>query len=111
YILADAEHIEPIDEIVVRRVGAAIFHCSLVIRSRKLIQAPAFRAVLSGRRSGTVERTLALAPIEARVMSAREHGPDDALAVDIHAAWREALHRRLRVIPWHLVVFGQRGLG
>ena len=44
-------------------------------------------------------------------MSAREHRPDDALAVDVHAARREALHRRLRVVPRHLVVLGQRRLG
>ena len=43
-------------------------------------------------------------------MSAREHRPDDALAVDVHAARREALHRRLRVVPRHLVVLGQRRL-
>ena len=43
-------------------------------------------------------------------MSARQHRPDDVLAVDVHAARREALHGRLRVVPRHLVDLGQRGL-
>ena len=111
HVLADTQHVEPIDEVIVRRVGAAVLHRSLVIRTRERIERPAFRAVLPSRGGRAVERALALAAVEAGVMSAREHRPDDALAVDVHAARRETLHRRLRVVPRHLVVLGQRSLG
>src|SRR2546427_742768 len=50
-----------------------------------------------------VERSLTLAPVETREMSARERRPDDALAIDVHAARRIAGERRLE----H---FGERGL-
>src|SRR5438445_13271571 len=62
-----------------------------------------------GRR--TVERTFALAAIEARHVSARQRDPRDAVAVDVHAARREALHCCFRVVIWRLVVLGERGLG
>ena len=61
-----------------------------------------------GRRA--LQRTLALAPIEAREMSARQDRPDNALAVDVHAARRKALHRCFRIVPRHFVDLGERGL-
>jgi hypothetical protein len=45
--------------------------------------------VLTGRGGRAVERALAPVSIEACVMSARQYGPDDALAVDIYAAGKK----------------------
>ena len=52
----------------------------------------------------TVERSLALAAIEAREVTARQRGPVDAVAIHVAAARREPGHRRL-------VDFGERRLG
>jgi hypothetical protein len=43
HVLADAEHVEAIDEVVVRRVGAGVVDRALVIRTRQGIERPAFR--------------------------------------------------------------------
>src|SRR5205823_3933121 len=58
-----------------------------------------------------VERALALAAVEARVLSAGEHRPNDALAIHIHSTGREALFRRLGVVPRHFVILSERRLG
>src|SRR2546428_13788520 len=92
HVLACAKRVEAIDEVIVRRIGAAVLHRSLVVRTREWIERPAFRTVLSRRGGRAVERALALAAIEAGEMSAREHRPDDAFAVDVQAARCVALH-------------------
>ena len=56
-----------------------------------------------------VEGTLALASIEARQVSARQHGPDHVVAVHVHAARSKSLPARLRVVPRDLVDFRERG--
>src|SRR6266446_9354558 len=104
-ILAHAEHVEPVHEIVVGRVGAAIVNGPFVVRAWEVVQSPAFGAVLSGRRSGSVQRTFTLAPIETGVLSARQHRPYDVIAVHVHAARCKPLARRLRVLERHFVVF------
>ena len=58
-----------------------------------------------------VERALALAAVEAGQMSAAQRDPGDVVAVDIHAARRIAPHRRFRIVPRNLVVFGEGGFG
>src|SRR6185503_14159645 len=63
---------------------------------------------LSRRGHWPIQRSFALAAIKAGQMSARQNGPDDVLAVDVHAARRKPLHLGVRVVPWHLVVLGQR---
>src|SRR5262249_2488583 len=55
-----------------------------------------------------IQRAFAFATIEARKLTAREHRPDDSIGIDVHAARREALCRRLRVVPRHFVVLGER---
>src|SRR3954465_8639369 len=50
--------------------------------------------MLAGR-FGAVQRRLALRPIEAREMPARERGPEHAVAVDVAAARTVSRHRRL----------------
>ncbi len=57
----------------------------------------------------TVEWSLTLATVEAGKMSAGEHGPDHAVAINIHSARREALYGGLRIVPWHFVYFRERG--
>src|SRR6185503_11338995 len=74
------------------------------------IERPSFSTMLAGRLR-PVQRALALATVEARKLTAREHGPDDAVGIDVHAARREALRRRFRVVPRHLVVLGERRVG
>ena len=63
------------------------------------------------RRRRPVERSLALAPVEAGEMSAREDRPDYAVAIDVEPARRESLHWRLRVVPGQLVDFSQSRRG
>src|SRR3989475_7219816 len=76
--LACSQRVEAIDEVIVRRIGAAVLHRSLVVRTREWIERPAFRTVLSccGGRAG--ERGPALSAGETRGISAREHPPDEA---------------------------------
>src|SRR6202030_4207699 len=84
-VLAGSERVKNVDKVVIRRIGAAVFHRSLIVRTRERIERPAFGAVLPSR-GRAVERALALAAVKARVVSAREHRPDDSLAVYIQAA-------------------------
>src|ERR1700722_6106685 len=54
-----------------------------------------------------VERTFALAAIEAGQVPASERDPDDIIAVDIHASRRKSPYLRLRIVPGHFVVLRQ----
>src|ERR1019366_8123650 len=51
------------------------------------------------------------AAVEAGEVAAAEGDPDNAVAVDIHAAGRVAGDGSLRVIPRDFVIFGERGFG
>src|SRR5262249_49841410 len=72
-------------------------------RTGVLMEAPTLGAMIAGR-LGPVERTLALAAVEAADVPAGARHPDHALAVDIAAARAEAAQR-------HRVDFRARGLG
>src|SRR5262249_22554185 len=97
-----AEGSMPVDPGVVARLRASAFADAFQLRQWLWIQRPALGAVTS-RRIRTVQRSLALAPIEAREMAARQRRPVHAVAIDVAAARRVAGHRRL-------VHFGERGL-
>src|SRR4029453_16177181 len=72
-IRPESERIVAIDPDVIRVIGTARVRDPSELRPRKLIQGPAFRTMFSRRRDWPIERALALAPVEARQMSAREH--------------------------------------
>src|SRR3981189_2891993 len=91
HVLAEAERVVLVDPTVVARLGA-VFADAVEARPRILVERPALRAMIAGR-LWSVERTLALAPVEAADVAARERNPHHALAVDIAAARAEAWHR------------------
>src|SRR5487761_531874 len=78
-----------VDPGIVARFGAVRADAAEA-RSRILIERPALRAHIPGRRLGTVERPLALANIEAAEIAAAERHPDYPLRVDVAAARTEA---------------------
>src|SRR5213593_303806 len=84
--LAEPERVELIDPDVVARLGAARLRHVLQLRAGEWIECPALGAVLP-RGVRSIQRPLALAPVEAREMSARERCPGDAVPIDVHAAW------------------------
>ena len=83
HIGPEPERVVPIDPEVIRVLGAAGVGDSFELRPRKLIQGPTFRTVLAGRRGWSIERALALAPIEARQMSTRERRPHHAAEIEV----------------------------
>ena len=89
-----------VDPAVVARLGAVLAD-AVEARPWILVERPALRAMIAGRLR-SVERTLALAPVEAADMTACERHPHHALAVDIASARAEARHR-------YVVDFRQRG--
>src|SRR5207237_3819061 len=94
HVLAEAKGVELVDPGVIARLDAARVGDVLELRSWERVKSPAFGAVLA-RGLRTVERALALAAVEAREMSARERGPEHALAIDVAAARPVARQRRL----------------
>ena len=85
-VLAGAERVVLVHPVVVVGVGGApIRRVALEVRARHRVERPALRAVLAGG-VRAVQRSLALAPIEAGVVAAGQHGPEDAVGVDVHAA-------------------------
>src|SRR6185436_7359713 len=100
HVLAEAERVVLVDPGVVARLGAVLAD-ALEARSGILIEAPAFGTVITGGLR-TVERSLALAPVEAADVARAHRGPHDALLVDVGPANAEV---RLR----YVVDLGQRG--
>src|SRR6516162_7628774 len=96
-IVSKAERIVLIDPGVIARLGAVITD-PIKAGSRVFVESPAFWAMVTDCLR-TVERALALAPIEAREMTARQRGPHYPVAVDVAAA--NAKSRR-----WYVVDFG-----
>src|SRR5215472_5417132 len=84
HVLAEAERVVLVDPGVVARLRAVLAD-ALESRPWILVNAPAFGTVIAGGLR-SIERTLALAPIEAGEMTAPERGPDDAVLVDVGAA-------------------------
>src|SRR5689334_21447088 len=71
-----------------------------------MVQLKPFRAdILWVRQRGSFQRALAKTPVEAREITARQHGPEHASAVDIRAARAEARLRVFRVLVRELVKF------
>src|SRR5439155_21105283 len=101
HVLAEPERGVLIDPAVVAGLRA-ILADALQAGARILVKGPALRAMIAGC-FRSVERALALAPVEAAHVPARERHPHYARAVDITAAWTETRHR-------YMVDFGERGL-
>src|SRR5262249_58789856 len=102
HVLAEPERVVLVDPAVVARLRAVLAD-PFEARAGVPIEAPTLGALIAGR-LGPVERTLALAAVEAADVPAGEGHPDHALAVDIAAARAEAR-------PPHVVEFPERGLG
>ena len=83
---SEPQRIVAIDPYKIGVVGAARVSDALELRSRELIQRPAFRTEFSGRRRRAIQRPLHLRAVEARKMPARERGPDDAIEIEVDAA-------------------------
>src|SRR5262249_33892807 len=96
------ERVVLVHERVVARFGATRFRLrhAAELWSRQAIERPALGTMLASR-VRAVEWTFAFAAGEARPMPAGERHPDNAFAVDVHAARRVAGER-------HLVDFRQR---
>src|SRR5207344_1874445 len=73
-------------------------------RARQRIEVPALGALVAEFGARTVERALAQGAVEAADVATIERHPDDAIAVDVHAAKAEAGQR-------DLVDFRERGVG
>src|SRR5437899_8805131 len=102
HIGAEPEYVVLVDPHIIRvLLGAGI---ALEARPRQCIEIEALGAFLAVFGARPVERSLALATVEAGDVTAVERQPSDAVAVDIHAADAEAGKR-------HLVDLGKRGVG
>src|SRR5262249_37561361 len=75
YVLAEAERVVAIDPDVIGVVGTALRVHALELRPGHPIDGPSFRTDLAVRGLRAVQRTLALAAVEAREVTARERGP------------------------------------
>src|SRR5262249_30366441 len=62
-VFPDAKHVEPIDKVVVRRIGAGRVGGSLEVRAGECVEGPPFRAMLTGS-AGSLQWGFALSPIE-----------------------------------------------
>src|ERR1700730_9225777 len=82
-VVAKPQRIVLIDPGIIARLGAVVAD-AIETRPRILVQGPALRAVIAGG-FGPVQRTLALAPVEAAEMPAAERHPHHTLGVDVSA--------------------------
>src|SRR6516225_1954473 len=90
-VLAEPDRIVLVDPGVVARLGARVLK-TFEARPRILVEPEAFGAVIAGR-IRPVERTLALAPIEADQRAIRARPPNHPVLVDVAAAQADALLR------------------
>ena len=89
--VAEAERVEAVDEVVVLEVDGHVAAHALEPRARHRMQRPAFAAVLAVGRRRPLQRTFALAAVEAgEVAAARQRRPDHAVRIDVDAARRVA---------------------
>src|SRR5262245_35983079 len=100
HVLAEPERVVLVDPRVVARLGAVLAE-TLEAGPGILIEAPALWTVITGGLR-TVERSLALAPVEAADVARAHRRPHDALLVDVGAANAEV---RLR----HVIDLRERG--
>src|SRR5262245_54692722 len=99
HVLAEPERVVLVDPRVVARLGAVLAD-ALEAGPGILIEAPALGTVITGGLR-TVERSLALTPIEAADVARAHRGPHHALLVDVGAANAEVWLR-------HVVDLGER---
>src|SRR6185295_5093254 len=92
-VLAQPERVVLIDPGVVARLRAVLAQPTEA-RTWVLIERPALGAVIAGG-LGTVQRALALAPVEAHQVSARGRSPRHAVLVDVAAADAEGGRRHV----------------
>src|ERR1051326_1106892 len=86
-VFAESERVMLIDPRVVAGLGA-VFADAVEAGTGILMERPPLGALIAGGLR-SVERTFALATIEAAEMPARERHPDDAVAIDVRAARAE----------------------
>src|SRR6478735_5259077 len=87
-VFTEAERVVLVNPAVVARLGT-VFADAFEARPRILVERPALRAMIAGRLR-SIERTFALAAVEAADVAACERHPHHALAVDIASARAEA---------------------
>src|SRR3989475_1400860 len=104
HVGAQPERVVAIDPDVIGVVGAAGGVQALELRPGHAVERPALGAELAARRLGAVERALALAPVEARDVPARERRPHHAVGAHVDAARTVGAFRRN-------IDLGQRRLG
>src|SRR5205807_8284649 len=97
-----------IDPVIVAGLCAPWVADTLQLRSRQLIEGPAFSTVLPCR-CRSVKWSLALATIEASKVSACDDCPDDAVAIDVQPARCEPANGRIWTVPRQFVNFRQGG--
>src|SRR5215469_5953071 len=90
-VLAEPQRIVLVDPSVVARLGAGVLK-TFEARPRILVEREAFGAMAAGR-IRPVERTLALAPVEADQSAIRARAPHHPVLVDVAAAQADALLR------------------
>src|SRR6266403_354633 len=93
HVLAETERVVLVDPRVVARLGAVLAD-SLEARAWILVEGPALGTMIAGG-CRAVERSFALAPVEAPDVAAAHRGPHDALLVDVGTANAEI---RLRYV-------------
>src|SRR5207245_8243767 len=106
HVLAEAEHAELIDPGVVAGFRAAPIRHPLELWQRLGIEGPPLGTMLA-RRGRSVERSLALAAIEAGQMPAGECRPIDAIPIHGAAAGGEPLDRHTGPVERELVPIGE----
>src|SRR5438552_6074913 len=102
HILPESKGIELIHPIIVAGLGASWIGDTLQLRSRQWIKRPSFGAVPPCR-CRPVEWPLTLASVESREVSAGDHCPHYAVAINIQSARRESVNGRAWIVPGQFV--------
>ena len=86
HVVPEPQRVELVRPVVIVGIRGGGIRVALEVRARHRVERPAFRTQLALRGVRAVERSLALAPIEAGKMAAPEHRPRDPVSIDVHAA-------------------------
>src|SRR5947209_4204343 len=95
HVLPEAERVVEIDPDIISVIGAALLVDPTELWAGEAVERPALKTLFASRGLRSLQRRLAFAAIEACEMSAREHGPDDAVEIDVEPARAERAFRRL----------------